>query len=143
MMQFEPGSALRMARSIPPGIARSDREEFPAERLADFARLPASDIRAAAHNTRAVEHQFRLTLRRGLAAERALRDVLADIDLELFSCDHAWRDVFARLTALPDGLDPARRAAVEGYLRYLSSRARGLLWLANRQASGGNAHLDS
>ena len=66
------------------------RDSFPAPRLGEFADMAQQDVRAAAHNTRQVMQRIRTGFRYGMARGLTVKEVLAQFDAGLFSCDQLF-----------------------------------------------------
>jgi hypothetical protein len=110
------------------------RRKFPAERCAHFARLPKRDLEAAIENTREVH----VSLAGKLSRARRY-NVRAQLDLALFSCDYAWRQIAQELNRLGAARDALHEVfypvTVAAYLDYLVSRIRALHELLTRECA--------
>jgi hypothetical protein len=114
--------------------ALQGRRKFPAERCVDFAGLPRRDLEAAIENTREVH----VSLAGKLSRARRY-NVRVHLDLALFSCDYAWRQIAQELNRLGAAKDALHEVfypvTVAAYLDYLASRIRALHELLVRDCS--------
>jgi hypothetical protein len=105
------------------------RNSFSTGRLTEFLDASADDVRRAAHNTAQVTRYIRAQLRLAQVSGRGIRQVIAELPLELVSADHSWREIFHALRARELQDDGLLSDTVQQYLRYLSDREESLMSL--------------
>lgn len=99
------------------------RDVLPSGKAAAFARLDATALERARHNTRQVAQRIRVEIRYGRARGLGMAAILTRLDPQLFSPDHDWRGIFAGLARHGRVAEDCRRLAVAHYLAYLDARS--------------------
>ncbi|MEM7540525.1 MAG: FHA domain-containing protein [Pseudomonadota bacterium] len=103
-------------------FALSGRTNVPATKIADLMLLNADDLKREAKNIKRVEKRFVEILSNSIENPGAIRKLVGEVDVQVFSNDHDWREIFKALNREGDEYDELRRVAVVKYMQYLRSR---------------------
>lgn len=104
-------------------FALAGRTDVPASKLAALSKLSAEELTRAAKNIKAVERQFVDLLTRSIESPETLNAAFAELEPDLFSNDHDWRQIVLALQRKPnEDYAELKRLSLVKYLQYLSSR---------------------
>ena len=98
------------------------RTEYPVSHLAALMKLSPRDLRRVAWAIRNVELRLLDLLIRSFERPGSLGAGLRKLELELFSEDHAWRQIFEGLLGKGRRYDQFKQVALAKYLQYLRAR---------------------
>jgi len=100
----------------------ASRTEVPAAKIAELVRMTPDALRREASKIREVEKRFVEVIAKSIEETGSIGYLLADMDLKLFSQDHAWRSIIAALARQPREFDEFKKIALVKYVQYLASR---------------------
>jgi FHA domain len=103
-------------------FALGGRTNVPATKLTDLIMLSPENLKREAKNIRAIEKRFDDILARSLEHPGEIGRLVREIDIQVFSNDYDWRNIFKALNQQSEDCDDLRRIAVAKYTQYLRSR---------------------
>jgi len=103
-------------------FALGGRTNVPASKLADLIVLSPDDLKREAKSIKAVEKRFVDILSRSIEQPGEIGRLVREIDIQVFSNDYDWRNIFKALNQQGPDYDELRRVAVVKYMQYLRSR---------------------
>ena len=84
--------------------------------------LSPENLKREAKNIRAIEKRFDDILARSFEHPGEIGRLVREIDIQVFSNDYDWRNIFKALNQQSEECDDLRRIAVAKYTQYLRSR---------------------
>ena len=103
-------------------FALGGRTNVPASKLTDLIMLSPDELKREAKSIKTVEKRFVDILSRSIAQPGEIGRLVREIDIQVFSNDYDWRNIFKALNHEDDSYDELRRVAVVKYMQYLRSR---------------------
>lgn len=100
----------------------SGRVDVPVRKVAALMKLPNEELKREARTIKAIEKQFVEILRKSVESPGVISDQLRDVDPNVFSQDHDWRQLVLALNEKGPEYDELRRVALVKYMQYLSAR---------------------
>ena len=98
------------------------RTEFPAARFRKLMAASPLELEQKAAKIRQVEHDFAEILARAVHHPDLIGEYLREVEIRMFSHDHAWREIMEGLIRLSPAYDAYKRVALIKYLQYLRAR---------------------
>jgi len=115
------------------------RTSVPVKKITDMVKQPPQKLRKEATTIKEIEKRFVAILSRSIENPKSINRALRELDLNVFSQDHNWRNIMAALNAGDDELNPYRRVAVVKYMQYLAARQEIIKYLYSEKQSSANA----
>ena len=103
-------------------FALESRTDFPVEHFSRLIKLGPVELERTARDLRRIERRALDLIERALDEPAGLSADLADMELELFSSDHQWDQIFRGLVTQDRQYDEFKRVALSAYLKYLRAR---------------------
>jgi hypothetical protein len=103
-------------------FALGGRTNMPATKLADLIMLSPDELKREAKSIKAVEKRFVDILSRSIEQPGEIGKLVRAVDIQVFSNDYEWRNIFKALNQQDEEYDELRRVAVVKYMQYLRSR---------------------
>ena len=103
-------------------FALESRTDYPTAHFAELIKLDAAELEQMARKIRRIERRLLDLVERSLESPDGLSPSLAKIELELFSDDHQWDQIFRGLVVIGRQYDAFKRVALSNYLKYLRAR---------------------
>ena len=110
-------------RSLPDfEFALESRTDYPVSHLKDLMKLSAVELERASLGIRNVEHRLLDLVTRSLERPGGLTNDLRKLEVNVFSTDHAWKEIFQGLMTRGRAYDEFKKVALAKYLQYLGAR---------------------
>ena len=103
-------------------FALGGRTNVPATKLADLIMLAPDELKREAKSIKAVEKRFVDILSRSIEQPGEIGKLVRGVDIQVFSNDYEWRNIFKALNQQNEECDELRRVAVVKYMQYLRSQ---------------------
>ena len=103
-------------------FALGGRTNVPATKLADLIMLSPDELKREAKSIKSVEKRFVDILSRSIEQPGEIGKLVREVDIQVFSNDYEWRNIFKALNQQDENGDELRRVAVVKYMQYLRSR---------------------
>jgi hypothetical protein len=103
-------------------FALGGRTNVPASKLADLIMLSPAELKREAKSIKSVEKRFVDILSRSIEHPGEIGKLVREVDIQVFSNDYEWRNIFKALNRQDEEYDELRRVAVVKYMQYLRSR---------------------
>lgn len=103
-------------------FALGGRTNVPATKLADLIMLTPDELKRQAKSIKAVEKRFVDILSRSIEQPGEIGKLVREVDVQVFSNDYEWRNIFKALNQQDEDGDELRRVAIVKYMQYLRSR---------------------
>ena len=133
---------LTFRRVIDFEFALESRTDFPVVHFPQLIKLNADELEQTARELRRIERRLLELVERSLDKPAVLGKGLDDIELELFSCDHQWDQIFRGLKLQDRQYDDFKRAALSNYLKYLRAQRNVLKSLFETSAIGSSGEMN-
>ena len=111
--------------------------KVPPERVVEFAKLPAEDLKREAVSVTAVLKRFAEAVVDAIERPEGADDFLRELDMKYISRDHDWRAVFEQIRSQSAGHRRHKHTLLIKYLQYLSFRKRLIEFIYARKAGLG------
>ena len=119
-------------------FALDSRADFPAVHFSRLINVDAGELNQTALDLRRTERRLLDLVERSLGKPSELDKGLANIELESFSGDHQWNQIFRELRLQDSHYNDFKRAAVNNYLKYLRAQQNVLKRLHETSVEGGS-----
>lgn len=116
----------------------SGRTSVPAKKITELVKLPSQKLRKEAATIKEIEKRFVGILSRSIESSNSINQALRELDINIFSLDHNWRNIIAACNKGGDELNPYRRVALVKYMQYLASRQEVIKYLYSEKQSAAN-----
>lgn len=103
-------------------FAISSRTEVPTRKLSQLVHMSVDELKHEAKNIKAIERKFVKILSRSIELPGAISKDLGELDSQLFTQDHQWRDIMSKLIAKDTEFEDLKKMALVKYLQYLTAR---------------------
>ncbi|MCZ6894714.1 MAG: FHA domain-containing protein [Gammaproteobacteria bacterium] len=103
-------------------FALGGRTNVPASKMTDLILLSPGALKHEAKSIKSVEKRFVDILSRSIEQPGEIGKLVRDVDIQVFSNDYEWRNIFKALNQRDEEYDELRRVAVVKYMQYLRSR---------------------
>jgi hypothetical protein len=103
-------------------FAISSRIEVPTRKLSQLVHMSVDELKNEAKNIKAIERKFVKILSRSIELPGAISKDLGELDPQLFTQDHLWRDIMSKLIAKDPEFEDLKKMALVKYLQYLTAR---------------------
>ena len=113
----------------------SGRTSVPAKKITELVKLPSQKLRKEASTIKEIEKRFVAILSRSIENSNSINQALRELDINIFSLDHNWRNIIAACNRGGDELNPYRRVALVKYMQYLASRQEIIKYLYSEKQS--------
>ena len=115
------------------------RTSVPVKKITDMVKQPPQKLRKEATTIKEIEKRFVAILSRSIENSNSINRALRELDPNVFSQDHNWRNIMAAFNAGGDELNPYRRVALVKYMQYLAARQEIIKYLYSEKQSAANA----
>jgi hypothetical protein len=120
-------------------FSMNGRISVPSKKITDLVKQSPQKLRKEASTIKEVEKRFVAILSRSIENPDSINRALRELDINIFSQDHNWRNIIAACNKGGDELNPYRRVALVKYMQYLSSRQEIIKYLYSEKQSAANA----
>jgi len=103
-------------------FSMNGRTSVPSKKITDLVKQPQQKLRKEASTIKEVEKRFVAILSRSIENPESINQALRELDINIFSQDHNWRNIIAAINKGGDELNPYRKVALVKYMQYLASR---------------------
>ena len=98
------------------------RTEFPTTRMRELMQMTPLALERAAAEIREAERRFSRILSTTVREPELIGELFRELELQLFSHDHNWREIMEGLMRLSPAYNPYKRVALVKYMQYLRAR---------------------
>lgn len=103
-------------------FSMNGRTSVPSKKITDLVKQPQQKLRKEASTIKEVEKRFVAILSRSIENPDSINQAMRELDINIFSQDHNWRNIIAAINKGGDELNPYRKVALVKYMQYLASR---------------------
>ena len=117
----------------------SGRTSVPTKKITELVKLPSQKLHKEASTIKEIEKRFVAILSHSIENSNSINQALRELDINIFSLDHNWRNIIAACNKGGDELNPYRRVALVKYMQYLASRQEIIKYLYSEKQSPAHA----
>ena len=120
-------------------FSMNGRTSVPSKKITDLVKQSPQKLRKEASTIKEVEKRFVAILSRSIENPDSVNRALRELDINIFSQDHNWRNIIAACNKGGDELNPYRKVALVKYMQYLSSRQDIIKYLYSEKQTAANS----
>lgn len=111
------------------------RTSVPSKKITGMVKFSIDELKKEARTIKEIEKRFVGILSKSIEVPDSIDRALREMDPQIFSQDHNWRQIISALHSGDDELNEYRRVALVKYMQYLSSRQEIIKYLYSEKKS--------